>query len=274
MKRVFLLGYPLGHSLSPAMHNAAFQNLGLDWRYELLEIPPAHIADALARVRGDDCAGANVTIPHKQAVIPFLDQLTEHALQVGAVNTLVKREGKLVGDNTDVYGLVQALRDESVELRDARVVILGAGGAARAAVFALAEAGAASITIWNRTASRAEALAGDAQKFFPRVAFAVNAARAFADATLIVNATSVGMSPRGDASPMPTPFPRGAVAFDMVYRPPQTKFLRDAERDGARALGGIGMLVHQGALALELWAGQRAPVETMRETVECELRST
>jgi len=274
MKRVFLLGYPLGHSLSPVMHNAAFQNLGLDWRYELLEIPPAQIAHAVTRVREEDCAGANVTIPHKQAVIPFLDQLAEHAQQVGAVNTLVKRDGKLIGDNTDVYGLTLALREASVELRDARVAILGAGGAARAAAFALAEAEATSITILNRTASRAESLASDGQKFFPNVKFAVNALAMLSEATLIINATSVGMSPHADASPMPTRFPCGAVAFDMVYRPPRTMFLRDADRDGARGVGGIAMLVHQGALALELWTGRRAPVETMRDAALRELQKT
>ncbi len=274
MKHVFLLGYPLGHSLSPVMHNAAFQNLGLDWRYKLLEIPPTQIANAVARVREDACAGANVTIPHKQAVIPFLDQLTEHARQVGAVNTFVKRDGKLIGDNTDVYGLTQALREASVELSGARVAILGAGGAARAAAFALAEANVTSIVILNRTALRAESLASDVQKIFPNVKFDVNALAMLNDATLIVNATSVGMSPHSDASPMPIAFPRGAVAFDMVYRPPLTRFLRDANRDSARGVGGLGMLVHQGALALEMWTGRNAPVETMRDAALRELQKT
>lgn len=274
MKRVFLLGDPLGHSLSPAMQNAALRASRLDWQYELLETPRDRLGDAVARLRADDCAGANVTIPYKEVVLGWLDGLSENARQMGAVNTIVKREGKLIGENTDGYGFVHSLRDARIDGRGARVVILGAGGAARAVAFALAAAGAAKITLVNRTAARAATLADALRQDYPNLALAVNRYAALDDATLIVNATPLGMPPREDASPMPTAFPRGAVAFDLVYRPLQTPFRRDAERAGARTMGGIEMLVHQGAAAFKLWTGRDAPVDVMVEAAEAALRET
>jgi shikimate dehydrogenase len=273
MKRVFLLGHPIAHSLSPAMHNTAFRALDLDWRYELLETPREKLPEVLTRLRADDCVGANVTVPHKEAIIHFLDDLGESARKIGAVNTIVKRDGKLIGENTDVYGFAQALRDARVNPRDARVVILGAGGAARAATFALGEGCAASIVILNRTAPRAAMLADTLRQHFPQLALAVNAIDALDDADIIANATSVGMSPRINESPMPygCAFPRGAVAFDLVYRPTQTQFLRDAERAGARTIGGLGMLVHQGAAAFKLWTGHDAPAEVMFKAAQRQL---
>jgi shikimate dehydrogenase len=268
---VFLLGYPLGHSLSPAMHNAAFRALDLDWQYALLETPRENLRDAITRVRAADCAGANVTIPHKQAVIEFLDGVSDFAQRIGAVNTLVKRDGQLIGENTDVDGILQTLRDAQVDARGAHVVLLGAGGAARAVAFALADAGAAQIVIINRTEAHAEKLADAVRAQFPRVTFAVNDDSAFAHATLIVNATSVGMSPHTDASPMPTAYPRNAVAFDLVYRPARTQFLRAAETAGAQTIGGLGMLVYQGAASFKFWTGRDAPVNLMFEVTHATL---
>ena len=211
MKRVFLLGYPLGHSISPAMQNAAFRAIGLDWKYELLEMPPAEVGGVVARLRADDCAGANVTIPHKEEMIKLLDGLTDRARQIGAVNTIIKRDAKLIGDNTDSYGFVQGLRDAHVDLRNKRVAILGAGGAARAAAVTLVELGAARIVILNRTAARAQSLAGFLRSGYPRAEISVNDECALAQANFIVNATSVGMAPRGEESPMMIAFPREAV---------------------------------------------------------------
>jgi shikimate dehydrogenase len=273
MKHVFLLGDPVEHSLSPEMQNAAFGASGLDWQYELLRTPRARLKETVARLRQDDCAGANVTVPHKEAVVEFLDDLTDHARKIGAVNTIVNRDGKLLGENTDVHGFTQALRESSVELRGARAVILGAGGAARAAVFALAIQNAERITIMNRTESRAQKLADDARAQFPKLAVEVNSVAAFATAHLIVNATSVGMSPNANASPMQWLFPRGAAAIDLVYRPLQTQFLREAERAGARPIGGVTMLVHQGAAAFTLWTGRDAPVELMLDATVKALRN-
>lgn len=269
MKCVFLLGDPVGHSLSPVMQNAAFRACGFDWQYELLETPHAQLGETVARLRKADCAGANVTVPHKEAVLEFIDDLSEQARKIGAVNTIVNRDGKLLGENTDVYGLVQALREASVELSGIRAVVLGAGGAARAATFALAENGASSITVMNRTEGRARKLASDLRDFYPNLNVDVGAIAAFATADLIVNATSVGMSPNENESPMRWSFPRGVAAIDLVYRPLQTRFLREAERAGARPIGGVSMLVHQGAVAFQLWTRRDAPVELMmNETVQ------
>lgn len=258
MKRVFLIGEPITHSLSPAMHNAAFHAIGFAAQYELLETPPAKLRDAVARVRADDCLGANVTTPHKASVIELLDEVSEIARTIGSVNTLFKHAGKLIGTSTDGAGFMHALRDEQIEVRNARVVILGAGGAARAVAFALSQAQIASLTILNRTRARAEILAEHLRAHSP-IPISVNAAHAIAQATLIVNATPAGTLPPA------TTFPRDAVVFDLVYR--HTDLLRAAERAGARTLNGLGMLVHQGALAFTLWTGHAAPLEVMFRAV-------
>ena len=263
MKRVFLLGDPVAHSISPAMHNAAFGTLGLDWQYELLETPKAELAQAIGRFRAVDCAGANVTIPYKEDVVHLLDEVTDRAHKIGAVNTIFKRAGQLIGDNTDGYGVTRALLDARVGLQDRRIAILGAGGAAHAVAVTMAELGAARIVILNRTVARAEKLAAFLRSSFPTVAIAVNDVNALLNSDLIVNATSVGMTPREDESPMWVTFPRGAVALDLVYRPIETHFLSDAARVGAQTVGGIGMLVHQGAAAFKLWTGRDAPVDRM-----------
>ena len=273
VKQVFLIGDPVEHSLSPVMQNAAFHACGLDWEYALLATPRAQLRAVVASLRADDCAGANVTVPHKEAVIEFLDDVSERARKIGAVNTIVPRDGKLFGDNTDMYGFTQALREASVELRGARAVILGAGGAARAAVFALAEQGASRVAIVNRTEARAQKLADDVRAHFPNLAIDVNSIAMIATAHLIVNATSVGMSPHENESPMQRSFPRGAAVIDLVYRPLQTRFLRDAQRAGARPIGGVSMLVHQGAAAFQLWTSRDAPVEVMLDAIVKALRS-
>jgi shikimate dehydrogenase len=272
MNRVFLLGYPLGHSISPALQNAAFAALDLDWRYELLETAREDLDSAVARLRREDSAGANVTIPHKQAVVAWLDSVSDRARRIGAVNTLVKREGKLFGDNTDGQGFLESLRDAHVDLQDKVVALLGAGGAARAVAFSIAEAGAARIAILNRTAAHAEALADSLQAFFPSLELGVNPADTPAVVDLIVNATSVGMYPDTDRTPLPVPVPPGAVVFDLVYRPAQTRLMREAANAGARTLGGMGMLVHQGAAAFTLWTGRKAPLEVMFEAARAALQ--
>jgi shikimate dehydrogenase len=276
MKHVFLLGFPVGHSISPTMQNAALRDLGIDWQYELLETSPDKLRDTVARLRNDDCIGANVTIPHKQAVMEWLDEVSERAQKIGAVNTIIKRDGKLLGDNTDAYGVLQSLIEENVLLCYSAAVVFGAGGAARGTVFALGEAGVSRITILNRTQSRADALADFVRQQFPNVVVTTNKTEAIDSADIIINTTSVGMTPYTNASPMPNgiTFPRNAIAFDLVYRPLQTKFLRDAENAGAKTIGGLGMLVHQGALSLKLWTRKDAPVSVMRDAAENALRNT
>ncbi len=274
MMRVFLIGQPVAHSLSPAMQNAALRAVGLDWRYELLETPRAELPAAIARLRQADCAGANVTIPHKENILPYLDDCAPRARQIGAVNTIVKHNDSLIGENTDGAGFIGALHAAQVEPRGMRAVTLGAGGAARAVCFALADAPIARLTILNRTRARAETLARHLRAYAPRLEMAVNDWSALENADLIVNATSVGMAPRVQdpaffcgtrASPLPRAFriPRGAVVFDLVYVPTRTRLLEQAAAAGARAIGGLGMLAHQGAAAFRLWTGQEPPVEIM-----------
>jgi len=277
-KIVGLIGWPTGHSVSPAMHNAAFAALGLDWRYVPLPVStarPAAAGEAVLGLRALGMAGANVTVPHKQAVMPHVDALTPAATAIGAVNTIiVTDDARLLGDNTDAPGFVADLRDHGVEPRGCRCLVLGAGGSARAVVYGLAEAGAAGITIANRTVRRAEELAETFQPSF--AACRLDSCEmpagllAVADqADLVVNCTSLGMSPNVDGLPWDeaVAFRKGQTVYDLVYNPRLTRLLRKAEADGARPIGGIGMLVWQGAIAFERWTGIMPPVEVMRQAI-------
>ncbi len=257
------------------MHNSAFAALGLDWRYVPLPVSPepaARIAQAVAGLLALGFAGANVTVPHKQAVIPHLDRLTAAAQAIGAVNTIrVETDGTLHGDNTDARGFIADLRDHGVDPAGQRVLVLGAGGSARAVVYGLAEAGAAAVTVLNRTQSRAAALVESLAPAFPRcnlhaAAFPADLASAAADVTLIVNCTSLGMTPHIDGLPWDAtlPFRAEQVVYDLVYNPMQTRLLAQAAQDGAVAIGGKGMLVWQGALAFSWWTGVEPPVEAMK----------
>ena len=269
-----VIGDPVAHSRSPGMHNAAFAHLGLPARYERWHTPAAELPARVASLRAAGMLGANVTLPHKIAVIPLLDRLDPLAEQVGAVNTIVREEsGKLAGYNTDTPAVVDTLRAAGLEPRGVSVVILGASGAARAAIFALAGAGAAQITLVNRTLARAEELAGDVLAASARDDLRILAltpdddelAEALARADLLVNATSLGW--HDDETPLAAELiPPGALVFDMVYR--TTRLLRDAASRGARTLDGADMLVRQAALAFELWTGQAAPLEVMREAFD------
>lgn len=268
-----IFGYPLAHSLSPAFQQAAFNHYGLDARYLAWETPPSALASEVAKLRGGDFIGANVTIPHKRAVMALLDEVDPLAAAIGAVNTIVKRGGKLVGYNTDAHGFMRALKEDAgFEPSGKRALLLGAGGAARAAAFALFHEGIASLVIANRTLERAEALAAELSL---DIASAISSDDATDDATLhyaalnadlIVNSTSVGMR-HGDAEGR-TPLaggliPHDAVALDMVYNPQHTPLLAAARSAGARAVGGMPMLIYQGAAAFEMWTGRVAPVEAM-----------
>lgn len=267
IKHIYLLGYPLGHSISPAMQNAALRSCGLsDWQYEKLALPSDKMNTMLEALRAPECAGANVTIPHKQTIIPFLDELSETASKIGAVNTIVKRNGKLFGENTDAPGFLQSLRERRIRLVGARISIFGAGGAAAAVAFALAEAGAQQLILINRTETRAVELADRLKASFPSVEIAVNRWDLLPQANIFVNATALGMAPETDGSPLPPAqsIPRGTVVFDLVYNPAETKLLREAANDGARCIGGLEMLVYQGAVSFQLWTGLEAPVPVMQ----------
>ena len=274
-----IFGYPIGHSISPAMHQAAFARAGVDAAYEAWQTPSDALADAIANLRGDDYLGANVTVPHKRAAMAHLDEIAGVAREIGAVNTIVNKGGRLFGTNTDAYGFLESLRVESgFDPRGSDATLIGAGGAARAAAYALAGAGVRSLTIANRTQERAAELASKIAK--PGVSArgigldATDFANACASSALIVNSSSVGMlgGPAEGASPVPRgAIVRGCVVYDMVYNPMETPLLAQAADAGAQTVGGLPMLVHQGAAAWTLWTGQDAPVETMLNAAKAAL---
>ena len=276
-KLVGLIGWPVEHSLSPAMHNSAFASLSLNWCYVPMPVHPERLGEAVAGLRALGFVGANVTVPHKEAVMPLLDHITPEALAVGAVNTIsisseVLPEGMTIGHNTDWQGFLTALSEGGFDPQSKRAVVLGAGGAARAVAYALVQSGA-QVTVLNRTPARAQALVQDVIQLLPALDIrSLPLTRQIleertAEAHLLVNTTPVGMWPRVDRSPWPDDlvFPGHLTVFDLVYNPCQTRLLRQALTVGARIIGGLGMLIHQGAVAFELWTGKKAPVKTMYE---------
>ncbi|TES84098.1 MAG: shikimate dehydrogenase [Hadesarchaea archaeon] len=277
LKLFALIGDPVGQSLSPAMHNAAFRALGLNCAYITLRVPKPTLANAIAGVRALGIAGLNVTIPHKISIISLLDELDESANLVGAVNTVKNNRGKLIGFNTDGEGALRALEEKIGSVKGKEVVLLGAGGAARAIAFSLARVGA-RLTIANRTVPRAQALASAVeQKLSTNVKVAsLNRAeltKALKNVDVLINATSVGMRPKIDKTLVrANMMRRGLVVYDIVYQPLRTKLLREARRAGGKTIDGLGMLVHQGALAFEIWTGKRAPIKIMKAAAKRELR--
>lgn len=277
LKLFALIGDPVGQSLSPAMHNAAFRALGLNCAYITLRVPKPTLANAIAGVRALGIAGLNVTIPHKISIISLLDELDESANLVGAVNTVKNNRGKLIGFNTDGEGALRALEEKIGSVKGKEVVLLGAGGAARAIAFSLARVGA-RLTIANRTVPRAQALASAVeQKLSTNVKVAsLNRAeltKALKNVDVLINATSVGMHPKIDKTLVrANMMRRGLVVYDIVYQPLRTKLLREARRAGGKTIDGLGMLVHQGALAFEIWTGKRAPIKIMKAAAKRELR--
>lgn len=273
-----ILGYPLDHSLSPPMHNAAFAALGLDWAYVPWRVAPDRLGEALRGLRAlANFAGANVTVPHKEAILPHLDGLTAEARAVGAVNTIVREAERLTGHTTDGAGLLADLAEAlAFRPREARIVIVGAGGAARSAAFALAAAGARCLAILNRSDDRARALAADVGRATSAVEAVAYPLRRFpadqilGSADLVLNATSVGLH-AGDPSPLDlAPCRPSTAVYDLVYNPSETGFLREARARGLRAANGLGMLVHQGAAAFALWTGRPAPMGVMRRALAAE----
>ncbi|MBN1161956.1 MAG: shikimate dehydrogenase [Dehalococcoidales bacterium] len=264
-----IIGDPVGHTVSPAMHNAAFQKLGLDYLYITFRVAPEQLSRAVVGLKALNVAGFNVTIPHKVAIIPLLDSLDPLAEKIGAVNTVVNINGKLKGYNTDAEGFYRVLLEHGFSPQGKKVVLLGAGGAARAIAYILVEQGC-RLTILNRlqeldwAENIAQFILDDLQKevqFFELG----DIAEALPGADLLVNATSVGMSPEDNVSPVPAPLLKKIpLVFDIVYNPLKTRFLREAAAAGAQIITGIDMLAWQGALAFEKWTGKAAPVDLMR----------
>jgi len=265
-----VIGDPIAHTMSPAMHNAAFTQMGLDYLYVPFRVKPEGLGKAIDGMRALNIRGLNVTIPHKVTVIPLLDELDPLAERIGAVNTITNDDGVLTGSNTDASGFLQALLGRGIEPEGKRIVILGAGGASRAISFILAERGA-HLVILNRRLERAGKLASRLSAISHREVKTLelveeNLAQVLDGADILVNATSVGMSPNSNETPVSFNLLKpGLVVYDIVYNPIKTRLLREAEEAGAETISGVDMFVWQGALAFERWTGIKAPLELMRE---------
>jgi shikimate dehydrogenase len=286
-----VFGAPIRHSASPAMHNAGFAALGLDWGYVACGVAPERLGEALLGARAMAFCGVNLTVPHKLLAVPLMDVLDASALAWGAVNTVVfeaedakgvwtpvgrlgevRGPVRMHGHNTDADALVRSLREDlALEPRGARVLLLGAGGAGRAAALRLADEGAATLWLHNRTESKAAALAEEIAARFPAVE--TRTGLPDTDVELVVNATSLGLKP-GDGSPLDIlAYPPGRAdgVYDMIYRPAETPLLAAARAAGCRTANGLGMLLHQGAQAFTLWTGRPAPLAAMRAALEAEV---
>jgi shikimate dehydrogenase len=265
------------------MQQAAFDHYKLDFRYEAWETEPSKLGTIMERIRQPSTLGANVTVPYKEMVLPMIDELDALALEIGAVNTIVNRSGGLIGYNTDAIGFLRALRQEGgFDPAGKRVVLLGAGGVARAISFALARAGTKSLVINDIIAARAHGLASDLKRSLARGEGPVPEIRAlfrddlrFMEALsgcdLLVNCTPIGMKHSASEGQSPLEaglIPKRALVYDVVYNPIETPLLSDARRAGARTLSGLAMLVYQGALAFELWTGREAPIDIMFEAAK------
>ncbi len=272
-----IIGDPIEHTLSPIMQNAAFRELGLDYVYVPLNVTKANLAGAIEGIRSLDFAGINVTIPHKVAVIPYLDEVDGLAEHIGAVNTVVNQGGVLKGYNTDASGFYHALTANDIKVSKKKIVILGAGGAASAIAFILADKGA-ELTILNRSLASAEEIARRVFQTF-RVQIKVGelvteeSKLALDAAELLVNTTSLGMAPHLTETPVAASLlKKELVIFDIIYNPLRTRFLIEAGEKGIRVINGLEMLVRQGADSFELWTGRKAPVEIMRKAAGDALR--
>jgi len=272
---VGVLGHPIGHSLSPRMHNAALQAQGIDMVYLAFDVPPERLPEALLGLRALGFRGVNVTIPHKEAIVTLLDDVEAAAVRIGSVNTVVNDNGRLVGYNTDKSGFLSALRGLRPDgARDLTCFIAGAGGAARAVVAGLVEDGAREIYVYNRTPERAVSLCSQAVSWGSARCLAVSEHEVFGaarEADLIINATSVGLTPAVKESAIPVDILHSRqIVLDLVYGREPTALVREAKARGATAIDGKEMLVMQAASSYEFWTGRRAPVDVMRTSIDGE----
>lgn len=266
-----VLGHPISHSLSPVMHNAAIQAMHIDYVYVPFHVLPDNLGRAVEGIRALEMAGVNVTIPHKERIIQYLDEVSDRALEIGSVNTVTNVDGVLRGDTTDGPGFLRSAEAVWGKLDGCRALILGAGGSAKAVAFALARAGC-EIAVANRTYERAVELVGGLRAVLGERPIEAVELRdeGLADragrADLLVNTTSVGMHPDVNGIPLPPDLlHRNLKVYDLVYNPLKTRLVEEAERRGAQAVTGLGMLVHQGALSLEIWTGVKPPVDVMAQ---------
>lgn len=271
---VGVLGFPVAENPTCVMQEAAFAALGLQWRYLTIEVKPESLPDAIRGVRALGMMGVNLTIPHKVAVLPLLDEISRDAAIIGAVNTVRRAGDKLIGENTDGKGFLRGVREQSgIGPAGKNILVLGAGGAARAITVELALAGAGRITVWNRSAERGEALCRDLKARTPANAHFVPWRGTYPvgpDVDILVNATSIGLFPNTEAMP-DVDFKnarRDLLVCDVVPNPPETRMIKTARALGFKTLTGLPMLVYQGATGFEMWTGRKAPEHTMRAALE------
>jgi shikimate dehydrogenase len=265
-----VIGDPVEHSLSPAIQNAAFNHLKLDFVFLAFRVKAVELEDAMRGMRGLGIHGLNVTMPHKKAVTAFVDELDPTAKFLCAVNTILNRNGRLCGFNTDGVGALKALQENGATLSGKKVLLLGAGGAAKAITFSLAKE-ADELVLLNRTPEKAKELAKSLNQILGKkvtgATLSPNAIQEnLRDSDVLINATSVGMHPNASQSPVaPEWLKPDLTVMDIVYNPVETKLAKDAKAAGARVISGVEMLIHQGAASFEIWTGRSAPVEVMRK---------
>ncbi|MFZ3064395.1 MAG: shikimate dehydrogenase [Nitrospirota bacterium] len=274
-KIVGIFGYPVEHTFSPLMHNAAFSALGLDYSYIPFEVRPEDLKRAVEGIRALNIRGVNITVPHKEAVIKYLDELSKEAKLIGAVNTIENKGGKLIGHNTDGRGFIKSLLDDAkTRVKGKSVLLLGAGGAGKGVAVSCALEGASEITIANRTVKRADELVGYLKRNFKKTKFSVipldghELAKGIAGADILINATFIGLKGKGLLPISQKDLHRDLVIYDLIYNPQITLLLKIAGRAGVKkAVNGLGMLIHQGALAFQIWTGKKPPVDVMKKAV-------
>ncbi|MEK6690960.1 MAG: shikimate dehydrogenase [Nitrospirota bacterium] len=272
-KIVGIFGYPIEHTLSPFMHNAAFEALGLDYCYIPFSVHPDNLRSAAAAIRILNIVGVNITIPHKEAIIPYLDGLDREAELIGAVNTVLNKDGKLIGYNTDGRGFIKSLKEEGgVNPKGESVMIIGAGGAARAIAFSLAIEGVDKIFINDIISEKAKELScAVSTKTSTEAIHIKDLKEGIGETDVLINATPLGMKKK-DPLPIATDLlSQGLFVYDIVYNPPETSLLREAKKRCSKTLGGLGMLLYQGALSFKIWTGIEPPVDVMRKAIESKI---
>ena len=278
MKRYAIIGHPVSHALSPHLHTAAFNALSLDCSYEAIETNPEDLPSTIQKFRDEKIAGFNVTVPHKEAVIPLIDSVDAVARAVGAVNTVTNTNGKFAGTNTDVHGFIKLTEPFDEAIAGKQVAVLGAGGAARAVLYALATTlKPARITLFNRTLDRAERLALEftTEKVLisPESLFQEDLQKLFESFSVIINTTSVGMKPYVDATPLDeVKFGKDQVVIDLIYTPAETALLKAARKAEAKGVNGLEMLLHQAAKAFWIWTNREMPMDIVREVLSAKER--
>lgn len=281
MKQYGVIGHPVAHLLSPLMHNTAFAALGLDCKYEAYDVRFEALRNAILEFKDRGFAGLNVTLPHKERIIGFLDVVAAEAKAIGAVNTIVDHDSRLVGYNTDAEGFSRSVESQRSHLAGTTILLIGAGGAARAVAYVLlADFSPSQLIIANRSQQRAEDLAARCEALGTDTRLEVaglagwEIRRAIEISSLIVNSTSLGMAPEVDRLPLMegVTFRYDQTVMDLVYTPMETAFLRKAASAGARTISGLEMFLYQGARSFELWTGQPMPIEKVRPVIENELR--